>query len=430
MKSAIIDINSREILDSRGNPTVESECLLENGIVGRGAVPSGASTGEREALELRDKEDRYGGKGVQKAVSNVKNIIAPEMIGRNCLQQSKLDRIMCEMDGTENKSKLGANAILSVSMAVARASSNLLGIPLYRYLGGINSRLLPVPQCNILNGGAHAGNNLDIQEFMIVPTGASSFREAIRWASEIFHELKNVLLSRGLSTGIGDEGGFSPNLESNEEALKLILRSIKEAGYEPEKDINIAMDVAASELYSKEKRKYDFENEKLTSKELISIYEQWIQKYPIISIEDGLGESDWKGWKSLTQSLGDKIQIVGDDIFVTNTKIIKRGIEEKAANSSLIKLNQIGTVTETIDAINISHRNEWTTVISHRSGETADTFISHLSVGMNTGQIKSGSLSRIDRVEKYNELLRIEEEIGDAAQFPGKEIFIQKKTIG
>lgn len=421
MNSTIIDIKAREILDSRGNPTIETECELESYIIGRAAVPSGASTGTREAIELRDGGDRFGGKGVLKAVSNVNNIIAQELIGENCLNQVKIDKMMCELDGTDNKSKLGANAILSVSLAIAKTASKLLDIPLYRYLGGTGATVIPVPQCNIINGGQHAVNNLDIQEFMIVPYGASSFREAIRCAAEIFHSLKKVLIEKGFSTGVGDEGGFAPDLSSNSEALDLICNAINSASYELEKDVGIALDCAASEFY--DGKSYRFEGKEISSDSLISIYTDWLNKYPIVSIEDGLSESDWEGWERLTEKIGRRIQIVGDDIFVTNTKLIKEGIKRKIANSVLIKLNQIGTVTETIEGIQLAKDNRWTTVVSHRSGETADVSISHLAVGLNTGQIKSGSLSRIERVEKYNELLRIEEELGDAAIFKKKEVF-------
>jgi len=416
MQSRIIDIKAREIIDSRGNPTIEAECLLESGIVGRAAVPSGASTGTREALELRDNnKKRYNGKGVLKAVNHVNNIIGQEITGKNCLDQRLIDLTMIKLDGTENKSKLGANAILSVSMAVARAASKLLDIPLHRYLGGTNACLLPVPLCNILNGGEHADNNLDVQEYMIAPVGLSDFKEAIRAASEVFYSLKKILSEKGYATSVGDEGGFAPNLSSNEEALGLILQAIEKTGYKAGKEVAIALDSAASEFYKD--KSYKFENKSLSSEDMIAVYEKWVKKYPIISIEDGLSEADWEGWEKLTKKLGDKIQLVGDDIFVTNTSIIKKGIDRNVSNSVLIKLNQIGTVTETIEAIQMTKNNGWTAVVSHRSGETADTFISHLAVGLNTGQIKTGSLSRSERLEKYNELLRIEEELGDAARF-------------
>jgi enolase len=412
----IIDIKAREIIDSRGNPTIEAECILESGIKGRAAVPSGASTGTREALELRDKDKkRYGGKGVLKAVNNAQNILGQEITGKDCLDQRSIDLTMCKMDGTENKSKLGANAILSISMAVARAASKYLNIPLYRYLGGSNAYLLPVPLCNILNGGEHADNNLDIQEYMIAPVGLPTFKEAIRAASEVFHALKKILSDKKYATSVGDEGGFAPNLKSNEEALSLILESIDKAGYKAGKEVAIALDCAASEFYKD--KSYKFGGKSLSSKDMIDVYKKWVDKYPIISIEDGLSEADWNGWEKLTKELGNKIQLVGDDIFVTNTSIIQKGIDKNVSNSVLIKLNQIGTVTETIEAIQMAKNNGWTAVVSHRSGETADTFISHLAVGLNTGQIKTGSLSRSERLEKYNELLRIEEELGDAARF-------------
>jgi len=416
MLNRIIDIKAREIIDSRGNPTIEAECLLESGIVGRAAVPSGASTGTREALELRDNDKRrYNGKGVLKAVNHVNNIIGQEITGKNCLDQRLIDLTMINLDGTENKSKLGANAILSVSMAVARAASKLLDIPLYRYLGGSNAYLLPVPLCNILNGGEHADNNLDIQEYMIAPVGLPNFKEAIRAASEVFHSLKKILSEKGYATSVGDEGGFAPNLSTNEEALGLILQAIEKAGYKTGEEVAIALDSAASEFYKE--KSYKFGGKSLSSEELVGVYKKWVDKYPIISIEDGLSEADWDGWYIMTKELGTKIQIVGDDLFVTNTSIIKEGIEKNVSNSVLIKLNQIGSVTETIEAIQMAKNNNWTAVVSHRSGETADTFIAHLAVGLNTGQIKTGSLSRSERLEKYNELLRIEEELGDAARF-------------
>jgi len=421
MGSTIIDIKAREILDSRGNPTIEAECKLESDIIGRAAVPSGASTGTREALELRDNDKkRFGGKGVLKAVSNVNNIITQEIVGRDCLTQVSIDKAMCKMDGTENKERLGANAILSVSLAVAKAACKFLGIPLYRYLGGVDAVVVPVPQCNIINGGAHAGNNLNIQEFMIMPYGFPSYRESIRCASEVFHALKKNLSDQGLGTGVGDEGGFAPDLSENRQALDLIIESIKIAGYEPGEQVGIALDSAASGFYNG--KSYTFEGKEISVEELISIYKNWVDKYPIVSIEDGLAESDWNGWARLKEELGERIQIVGDDIFVTNTSLIKEGIKRNIANSVLIKLNQIGTVTETIEAIKLAKENDWSTVVSHRSGETGDVSIAHLAVGLNTGQIKSGSLSRSERVEKYNELLRIEEELGDAATFRGKQV--------
>ncbi|MCK4322405.1 phosphopyruvate hydratase [candidate division WOR-3 bacterium] len=424
MGSTIIDIKAREILDSRGNPTIEAECKLESGTIGRSAVPSGASTGTREALELRDNDNkRFGGKGVLKAVNNVNNIIAQEIIGKDCLMQVSIDKIMCELDGTKNKKNLGANAILSVSLSIAKAACKFLGIPLYRYLGGADAVVLPVPQCNIINGGEHADNNLDIQEFMIMPYGFPSFRDSIRCASEIFHVLKKSLSNQGLGTGVGDEGGFAPNLLKNQQSLDLIIEAIKKAGYQPEEEVGIAIDAAASEFYNG--KLYRFEGKDISTDGLISIYKDWVENYPIVSIEDGLAESDWNGWERLTKELGESIQIVGDDIFVTNTSIIKDGIKRNIANSVLIKLNQIGTVTETIEAIKLAKENGWTAVVSHRSGETGDVSIAHLAVGLNTGQIKSGSLSRSERVEKYNELIRIEEELGDAAVYKQKEVLSQ-----
>ena len=421
--SDILYIIGREILDSRGNPTVEAEVHLDSEIMAIAAVPSGASTGEREAIELRDGDKkRYGGKGVLKAVSNIDNI-SDELWGTDSLLQGQIDKIMIDMDGTPNKAKLGANAILAVSMAVARASALELNIPLYRYLGGVNAKTLPVPMSNILNGGAHADNNVDIQEFMIMPLGAKSFKQALQMNAEVFHSLKAILKKRGLVTSVGDEGGFAPNLASNEEAFIVIVEAIKTAGYIPGKDIYLAIDAAASSFYKD--GKYLFEGKKVSSDAMIKYYESMIAKYPICSIEDGLAENDWTGWKKMTAKLGSKIQIVGDDVFVTNPKIIAKGIKDNIANSVLIKLNQIGTVTETIDAINMAHKAGWTTVVSHRSGETGDTFIADLAVALNTGQIKTGSISRSERIEKYNQLLRIEEELGEAAYFPGKSIIKQ-----
>ena len=413
--SLILDIVAREILDSRGNPTIEVDCITESGAFGRAQVPSGASTGKHEALELRDGEDRYNGKGVLKAVQNVNDIIAPEITGEDVLDQANIDRILIELDGTENKSNLGANAILGVSLAVAKAGADFLGLPLYRYIGGTGARVLPVPMCNIINGGKHADNNLDIQEFMIVPKGAPSFREALRYASEIFHTLKNILKENGYFTGVGDEGGFAPSLPGNEEAIKLIIQAIEKAGYRPGEDVYVAIDAAAIGFY--QDGKYRFDGEVIPSEDLIAIYKEWVDKYPLCSIEDGLAEDDWNGWETMNRELGDKIQIVGDDIFVTNIKRIKKGIEKNIANAVLIKLNQIGTLTETLDAINLTHKAGWKTVVSHRSGETVDTTIAHLAVAMNTGQIKTGSLSRSERIEKYNELLRIEEELDEAGIF-------------
>ncbi len=423
--SAIESIVAREILDSRGNPTVEVEVLLESGAVGRAAVPSGASTGEHEAVELRDGDKkRYNGKGVLKAVENVNDEIAPELLSYEATLQTDIDNIMIELDGTKNKSRLGANAILGVSMAVARAAANDLGLPLFRYLGGVNAKELPVPLMNILNGGKHADNNVDIQEFMIAPAGAVDFKEALRMGAEVFHALKSILKDMGLNTAVGDEGGYAPDLNSNEEALQVIMKAIEKAGYKPGEDIFIALDPAASSFY--EDGKYNMKAEKdpiKDSEAMVSFYEYLVDKYPIISIEDGLDENDWEGFKLMTERLGNKIQIVGDDIYVTNTERLKRGIEEKATNSILIKLNQIGTVTETIDAIEMAKRAGFTAVVSHRSGETEDTFIADLVVAMNTGQIKTGSASRSERIAKYNQLLRIEEELGDSAIFKGKDVF-------
>ena len=420
----IIDVIAREILDSRGNPTVEVDVALACGAVGRAAVPSGASTGKREALELRNKRaKRYGGKGVTSAVNNVMKIIAPAIHGMDASDQVALDFTMIALDGTTNKSKLGANAILGVSMAVTRAAAMAYGLPLYRYLGGINARFMPMPMMNIINGGAHAANNLDIQEFMIVPIGAGSIVQAVQMGAETFHALKKILKGKGLNTAVGDEGGFAPDLASNEEALQYIVDAIKAAGYRPGKDIGLALDAAASEFYTKKKYVLASEKKKLTADEMITYYEQLIDTYPILSIEDGLAEQDWAGWEIMTDRLEGMIQIVGDDIFVTNPKIFDKGIQAGIANSILIKLNQIGTVTETLDAIEMAKQAGYTTVISHRSGETEDTFISDLVVGVNGGQIKTGSLSRSDRVAKYNQLIRIEEELGSAALF-SDEIFI------
>lgn len=422
--SEIMYIKGREILDSRGNPTVEADVHLESGVMSRAAVPSGASTGEREALELRDGDkSRYQGKGTLKAVANIDDEIAPQLCGNESSQQYAIDQLMLKLDGTANKDKLGANAILAVSMAVARASAIELDIPLYRYLGGVNAVTLPVPMSNIINGGAHADNNVDIQEFMIMPLGAPNFREAIRMNAETFHALKSILKKRGLVTSVGDEGGFAPNLGSNEEALQVIVEAISAAGYKPGADIFIALDAAASSFWKD--GGYLFEGQQRDSAWMIDYYERMIGKYPIVSIEDGLAENDWDGWKMMNERLGKKIQIVGDDVFVTNPAIIKRGIKEDIANSVLIKLNQIGSVSETIDAINTAHKAGWTCVVSHRSGETGDTFLADLAVAMNTGQIKTGSLSRSERVDKYNQLLRIEEELGSAAIFPGKAVIKQ-----
>ncbi len=426
--SEIYAIYGREILDSRGNPTVEVDVQLETGVIGRAAIPSGASTGEHEAVELRDGDDnRYLGKGVLKAVKNVNEIIAPELIGIDVLEQAELDRIMLELDGTANKQKLGANAILGVSLACARAAADELGMPLYRYIGGTNARLLPVPMANILNGGQHADNNVDLQEYMIMPLGAKSFRQALQMNAEVFHSLKSFLKKEGYNTAVGDEGGFAPNLKSNEEALKIIIKAIELANYRPGEDIFIALDPASSEFFKNGKYHLQAEKAALTSEEMVSYYADFVKKYPIISIEDGLAEDDWKGWKIMMEKLGKKIQIVGDDLFVTNVERLKRGIEEESANSILIKLNQIGSLTETLDTINMAKTAGFTTVISHRSGETSDTFIADLAVAVNSGQIKTGSICRSERIAKYNQLLRIEEELGDTARFIGKEVFYNLK---
>lgn len=420
--SEIVDIHAREILDSRGNPTVEVEVFLASGASGSAAVPSGASTGQREALELRDGDKtRYHGKGVTKAVNNVIEEIAPRIIGLDSEDQVYIDNLLIELDGTENKQHLGANAILGVSLAICRATANELELSLYRYIGGTNAKVLPVPMMNIMNGGAHADNNLDIQEFMIMPIGFDDFSSALRAGSEVFHTLKKILKDRDLNTAVGDEGGFAPNLNKNEEALALIIEAVEKSNYKPGEDVYLALDVAASELFKD--GKYTFEGQQLNSSDLVSYYEELIKKYPILSIEDGMGENDWEGWKELTRRLGNKVQLVGDDVFVTNTKIIKKGIDEGVANSVLIKLNQIGTLTETLDAIEMAKKAKYTTVISHRSGETEDTTIADLAVACNTGFIKTGSLARSERIAKYNRLLRIEEELGDSAQFPGLKAF-------
>ena len=421
----IVGVYAREILDSRGNPTVEVDVYLESGAMGRAAVPSGASTGEHEAVELRDGDkSRFMGKGVLKAVQNVNDEIAPEIIGMDATDQIGIDRLMLEMDGTPNKSKLGANAILGVSMAVAKAAAEALGLPLYQYLGGMNAKTLPVPMMNILNGGKHADNNVDLQEFMIMPVNAASFGEALRMGTEVFHNLKKVLHDKGYNTAVGDEGGFAPDLKSNEEALQVIMQAIEKAGYKPGEDIFLALDVASSELYDCESKKYNLasENRMLTSAEMVDFYVDLVNKYPIISIEDGMDENDWDGWKLLTERLGNKIQLVGDDLFVTNVKRLGQGIESGVANSVLVKVNQIGTLTETFDCMQMAHRAGYTTVISHRSGETEDATIADIAVAVNAGQIKTGSASRSDRIAKYNQLLRIEEELGDLAIFPGKSI--------
>jgi enolase len=410
---------AREILDSRGNPTIEVEVRLTDGTVGRAAVPSGASTGKYEAVELRDAaRDRYNGKGVEKAVDNVINVIAPELEGMDPVDQHLIDRTLIEIDGTKNKSKLGANAILGVSLAVARAAAGMLSLPLYRYIGGTQACRLPVPMMNILNGGLHAANNVDMQEFMIMPVGASSFREALRVGAEVFHGLATVLKEKGLSTAVGDEGGFAPDLENNERALEMVLAGVERAGYVPGKDVMLALDPAASSFFSK--GKYVFSKSDKSSRggdEMVEFYADWISRFPIVSIEDGLAENDWKAWRAMTARLGDRLQIVGDDLFVTNTERIARGIKEKSANAVLIKLNQIGTLTETLDAVSMAQRTGWNTVISHRSGETEDPFIADLAVATGSGQIKTGSLCRSERVCKYNQLLRIEEELGAGARF-------------
>jgi enolase len=423
--SEIVDIYAREILDSRGNPTVEVEVYLESGAMGRAAVPSGASTGEREALELRDGDpSRYLGKGVQKAVENVNEMIAPALIGWEASDQAGIDRKLIDLDGTDFKSNLGANALLGISLACAKAASEDAGLPLYQYIGGTNARELPLPMMNIINGGAHADNNVDIQEFMIMPAGAISFRESLRMGAEIFHALKKVLRSKGYATSVGDEGGFAPNLKSNEEALQVIMEAIEEAGYKPGDDILLALDVAASELFKD--GVYVLENEsspRKTAAELVDFYEDLVNRYPIISIEDGMAENDWEGWKLLTDRLGKRIQIVGDDLFVTNTRILREGISKGIANSILIKVNQIGTLTETLEAIEMAKRAGYTAVISHRSGETEDATIADLAVAVNAGQIKTGSLCRTDRVCKYNQLLRIEDELDEGAVFNGRDVF-------
>ena len=425
--SLIEQVWAREILDSRGNPTIEAEVVLEDGTQGRAAVPSGASTGENEAVELRDGDAaRYLGRGVQTAVSNVIEKIGSELEGLDVLDQTLIDRTMIDLDGTENKSKLGANAILAVSLAAARGSAAFLELPLYRYLGGSNAKTLPVPMMNILNGGAHADNNVDFQEFMVMPVGADSFSEALRMGSEIFHTLKGVLKSRGYSTGVGDEGGFAPNLKSNEEAVETILEAIGKAGYVAGENILLALDPAASEFY--QDGAYVFkksDKRSLSSAEMAGYWADWCRKYPIISIEDGMAENDWDGWKSLNSQVGERIQLVGDDLFVTNVSFLQRGIDERAANSILIKVNQIGTLTETLDAIELAKTNNMTAVISHRSGETEDSFIADLAVATNAGQIKTGSLCRSDRIAKYNQLLRIEEDLGDSARYPGRKAFYQ-----
>ena len=428
--SVIESVYAREVLDSRGNPTVEVEVVLESGAEGRAIVPSGASTGAFEAVELRDGDKgRYLGKGTQTAVDNVNNIIAEELEGMESTDQPGIDALLIELDGTHNKGKLGANAILGVSMAVARASAEELGLPLFQYIGGVNAKQLPVPMMNILNGGEHADNNVDVQEFMILPVGAPSFKEGLRMGAEVFHSLKKVLGEKGLACGVGDEGGFAPNLGSNREALELIVDAIAKAGYEPGKDVMLGLDVAATEMYNKETKKYVLagEGKELTAEQMVELYEDWANNFPIITIEDGLDEEDWDGWKVLTERLGNKLQLVGDDLFVTNTERLERGIEAGVANSILIKVNQIGTITETLDAIEMAKRAGYTAVISHRSGETEDTTIADLAVAVNAGQIKTGAPSRTDRVAKYNQLLRIEEMVGEQARYCGMKSFYNLK---
>lgn len=422
--SLILDIKARQIFDSRGNPTVEAEVLTQNGMMGRAVVPSGASTGKREAMELRDGDKKYFlGKGVLKAVKNVNEILNKKLEGISVLEQTLIDEIMIAIDGTPNKSKLGANAILAVSLAVAKAAAAESGMSLFRYIGGVNANTLPIPMMNILNGGSHADNRIDFQEFMIMPVGAKSFSEALQMGVEIFHHLKKVLKEKGYSTNVGDEGGFAPEMKSNEEAIETVLKAIETSGYKAGEDIFIALDPAASEFYEEKNKVYHLKKstgKKLSSDEMIDYWEKWLKKYPIISIEDGLAEDDWIGWKLLTEKLGKKIQLVGDDIFVTNEKILQKGINEKVANSILVKVNQIGTLTEAINAVNLAKENSYTSIISHRSGETEDSFIADLAVALNTGQIKTGSASRSDRIAKYNQLLRIEEELGDTAKYLGK----------
>jgi enolase len=428
--TSIVDVMARELLDSRGNPTVEVDVILESGALGRAAVPSGASTGEHEAIELRDGDKaRFFGKGVQKAVANVNDKIAETIIGLDATDQVGIDKLMLELDGTPNKSNLGANAILGVSLAIAKASAETMGLPLHQYLGGVNAKTLPVPMMNILNGGSHADNNVDLQEFMIVPAGAAAFNQALRMGSEIFHHLKKVLNGKGYNTAVGDEGGFAPDLKSNEEAIEVILEAVEKSGYKIGSDIFLALDPASSEYFDKDKNKYILasENRELTPAEMVEFYEDWVKKYPIISIEDGMAEDDWEGWKIMTDRLGDKIQLVGDDLFVTNTERLSRGINENIANSILIKVNQIGSLTETLDAIELANKAGYTAVISHRSGETEDSTIADLAVATNAGQIKTGSASRSDRVAKYNQLLRIEEALDDTAIYLGLNAFNQKR---
>jgi enolase len=422
--SAIVDVIGREIMDSRGNPTVECDVLLESGVMGRAAVPSGASTGSREAIELRDGDtNRFLGKGVLKAVEHINTEIAEAILGLDAMEQAYIDKTLIELDGTDNKARLGANAVLAVSMAVARAAADDAGQPLYRYFGGAHAHLMPVPMMNVINGGAHANNTLDLQEFMILPIGAPTFREAVRWGAEVFHSLKKLIAGSNMSTAVGDEGGFAPNVTNHEAALKLIMQAIEKAGYEPGTQIALGLDCAASEFYRNGKYHLGAENLQLSSQDFAHLLATWADKYPIISIEDGMAENDWDGWAHLTQILGKKIQLVGDDLFVTNTKILKQGIDKRIANSILIKINQIGTLTETFAAIEMAKRASYTSVISHRSGETEDSTIADIAVGLNAGQIKTGSMSRSDRMAKYNQLLRIEEDLGDVARYAGRDAF-------
>ncbi|MDZ7682988.1 MAG: phosphopyruvate hydratase [Fodinibius sp.] len=425
--SLIDEIVGRQIIDSRGNPTVEVDVILSNGMMGRAAVPSGASTGEHEAVELRDSEsDHYLGKGVTKAIENINTVINDELYGQEVVNQVEIDNALIEVDGTDNKGNLGANAILGVSLAAADAASNAVGMPLWRYLGGVNAKVLPLPMMNIINGGSHADNNVDLQEFMIMPSGAKSFSEAIRMGSEIFHHLKKVLGAKNYSTAVGDEGGFAPDLSSNEEAVEVILEAVEKAGYAPGDEVVLALDPATAEFYNPEKEVYEFrwsDGSERTNDEMVEFWSNWVEKYPIVSIEDALDENDWDGWKKLTDAVGDRVQLVGDDLFVTNTERLAKGIKQGVGNSILIKVNQIGTLTETLDAIEMAHKNDYTAVISHRSGETEDTSIADLAVATNAGQIKTGSMSRTDRTAKYNQLLRIEEQLGDNAIFLGADAF-------
>jgi enolase len=421
--STIANVHARQILDSRGNPTVEVEVITAEGVMGRAAVPSGASTGMHEAVELRDGDkSRYLGKGVERAVQNVVSSLNEALQGASIFEQNLIDRAMCSIDGSDNKANLGANAILGVSLAVSHAAANTVGLPLYRYVGGVNANTLPIPLMNIINGGAHADNKVDVQEFMIVPVGAERFSEALRMGAEVFHHLKAVLKKQGHMTNVGDEGGFAPNLASNEDALKVVMQAIEAAGYKPGVDICIALDCASTEFYNAEKKMYQLEStgESLTSADMVGVWADWCKRYPIVSIEDGCAEDDWDGWKLMTETLGDKVQLVGDDLFVTNVNRLAKGINENIANSILVKVNQIGTLTETIDAVNMAHRSGYTSIMSHRSGETEDTTIADLAVALNTGQIKTGSASRSDRIAKYNQLLRIEEQLGKMAYYPGK----------